>query len=100
MNHTELPRCDYCLCTALGGDRIITKAKVNQKQIVTQTEDDWGSDDEDDDAEAAALRLQSYDGPVLIAYKTDSITMANPADIVLSTENGGYKLEQTKLFHF
>ena len=23
--------------------------------------------------------------------------MANPADIVLSTENGGYKLEQTKL---
>ena len=34
----------YNLCTALGGDRIITKAKVNQKQIVTQTEDYWGSD--------------------------------------------------------
>ena len=35
--------------------------------------------------------------PTLIAYKTDSITVANALDVPLSTEIGGYKLEKVKL---
>jgi hypothetical protein len=50
---------------------------------------------------ATGGNLESYKlnpkAPTLIAYKTDSITVANALDVPLSTEIGGYKLEKVKL---
>ena len=46
-----------------------------------------------------ALGPSNFTGqkPVLLAYKTDSITVANAFDVPLSTENGGYKMEKVCL---